>query len=351
MTPGDADRLIDAELRRVIARINERLLYGRRFFITGGTGFFGFWLLSALACLAESGVRLEATVLTRQPQRFLDRYPRFRGLPWLSFVAGDVTSYTAPSGRIDYFIHAATDTSAAAHREPLRIFDTILAGSRRVFEHAVAAGAERVLAISSGAVYGRFPAGVERIAEDAACACDPGDPFNAYGEGKRAMENLAALFGHAHGLKTVVARGFVFGGPTLPLDGHFAIGNFIRDALAGGPVVVNGDGTPLRSYLYGADLAVWLLELLTRGTPGRCYNLGSDEIVSVGELAGIVRDVLAPTAAVKILGAAQGGPRSRYVPDIGRARAELGLAPWTTLSEAIATTAAWHRLAAGDRTC
>lgn len=347
MAPADADRLIDAELARVIGHVDVALLEGRRLFVAGGTGFFGFWLLSALACLTGAGLRIEVTVLAREPERFLARFPRFRGLPWLGFVRGDVVGYEPPPGRYDYFLHAATDTAATAHREPLAIFDTVVHGSRRVFEHAAAAGASRLLALSSGAVYGRFPPGVSRIAEDAAAACDPLAPGAAYAEGKRAMETLAALVGQRYGIAAVIARGFAFVGPTLPLDGHFAIGNFIGDALSGGPIVVRGDGSPLRSYLYGADLAVWLLALLTRGGAGRCYNLGSDAAVSVGELAALVRDTLAPEAVVDLCGAPEAGPRARYVPSIDRARSELGLEPWTDLPAAIAATARWQRLADG----
>lgn len=345
MVRSEADRLIDAELASVLHRLDARFLDGCRIFVAGGTGFFGFWLLSALTCLSAAGLRVEVTVLARQPQRFLNRHPRFRGLPWLSFVSGDVVRYEPPPGRYDYFVHAATDTAAAAHREPLTIFDTIVNGSRHVFEHAVVAGARRILAISSGAVYGRFPEGVDRIDEDAAAACDPLAPGAAYAEGKRTMETMAGLIGERHGIDAVIARGFAFVGPTLPLDGHFAVGNFIGDALAGRPIVVRGDGSPLRSYLYGADLAVWLLALLTRGGAGRCYNLGSDAAVSVGELATLVRDTLAPEAAVDIRGTPEAGPRARYVPSIDRARSELGLEPWTDLPTAIAATASWLRLA------
>lgn len=338
-----AGRLVDAELARLLGHLDASRLEGQRLFITGGTGFYGFWLLSALDLLRRKGVSVSACVLSRDPDRFLDRQPRFRGRDWLQFCSGDVTDYAAPEGRFDLFIHAATDTGASAHAVPLRIFDSIVGGSRRVLEHAVRSGAQRILLASSGAVYGSFPAGVERMPEDCSSACDPLGQGCAYAEGKRAMETLGTLFHGQYGLEPVIARGFAFVGPGLVLDGHFAIGNFIRDALAGDTIRVNGDGSPLRSYLYGADLAVWLLSLLTRGRTGVAYNLGSDQAVTIRELAFKVRDILNPAGEVSILGRSAGhSPRNVYVPEIGRGRQELGLEAWTSLTDAIVATAAYQ---------
>jgi dTDP-glucose 4,6-dehydratase len=131
-------------------------------------------------------------------------------------------------------------------------------------------------------------------------ACDACHPSSAYGEAKRLAEQWCVQHGLQHGMNISIARCFAFVGAGLPLDGHFAIGNFIADALAGRPVAVRGDGSPMRSYLYGADLAIWLMTCLLRGQHGRAYNVGSNQPLSIRELAQQVNQTLKNEAGVNI---------------------------------------------------
>jgi nucleoside-diphosphate-sugar epimerase len=318
---------------------------GGSLFLTGGTGFFGRWLLAVLArSIDTQKINLLVTTLTRNAARFAITSPELANHASFRFVEGDVRYFEFPKGRFTHVIHAATDTSADADLSPLGLIDTITAGTQRVLEFAAATGIERVLLTSSGAIYGTQPPELDAFPEDYAGACSSTDRRSSYGQAKRLAEQLATVYFSEYGLKTVITRPFAFVGPGMPLNGHFAIGNFIRDATRGEKIIVSGDGTPLRSYLYAADLAAWLMRLLVQGQPGTAYNVGSDHVVSIAELAAIVSQVVPGANGYEIRGTAKASAfRSGYVPSVERARQELGLEVWTSLEDAIAKTARWAR--------
>jgi len=322
-------------------------LEGARIFVTGGTGFFGCWLLEAFArACDEKQLDATMTVLTRRPEAFHDKAPHLAGHRAIRLIEGDVRSFAFPMGRYTHVIHGATEASEQLNREqPQLMLDTIVNGTRRTLEFAVAAGVRRFLLISSGAIYGPQPHGMERIPEKYRGGPALTDARSAYGEGKRVAELWGALYAQAHGLDVLMARGFAFVGPYLPLNTHFAIGNFIGDCLEERPIKVRGDGRPYRSYLYAADLAIWLWTILARGQSCRPYNVGSEEAVSIAELASTVQEALGAKPQVDIAGVQRRGVSGeRYVPDTTRARQELGLEQWIALEEAIRKTAVWHMI-------
>ena len=319
-------------------------LRGGRLFITGGTGFFGCWLLESFAWANDRlGLSAEAVVLTRRPAAFAEKAPHLAAHAAVKLHVGDVRDFAFPAGRFSHVIHAATDSDAPQLGEdPLRLLDTAVQGTRRTLEFARACGAGKFLLTSSGAVYGRQPPGLSHVPEDYAGGPDPTDPRSAYGEGKRLAELLCTLFTR-DGPECKIARCFAFVGPHLPLDLHFAIGNFVRDALAGGPIRVNGDGTPYRSYLYAADLAAWLWTILYRGAPARPYNVGSDAALDIAAVAAAVAGEFHPRPEVVVAKPrTPGRPAERYVPDVQRVTSELDLRAWVSLPEAIRRTIRWH---------
>ncbi|MFZ4396500.1 MAG: NAD-dependent epimerase/dehydratase family protein [Kiritimatiellia bacterium] len=317
------------------------LLKGLRILLTGGTGFLGKWLLHTFIQLRKSfGLNSTLTVLSRDPKGFLDSCPEFVDQPGLDLIAGDVRSFTPPAGRtFDFVIHGATATSAKLDQDdPEEMYSVITEGTRHLLDFARRCEARRLLYISSGAVYGTQQPGLNHIPETF-----EGVPITAYGRGKKASEQLCLDASAGH-FECVIARPFAFVGPYLPLDTHFAIGNFIRDCLENRPIIIRGDGTPLRSYLYAADLAEWLWTLLLRGEHGRAYNVGAEDAISIRDLACLVRECAGTQNEIRVQEQAKEGVLpARYVPSVDRVRHELGLTPRCSLSDAILRTIAWHR--------
>lgn len=318
---------------------------GERIFITGGTGFFGCWLLESFLW-ANERLKLDShiTVLTRSPEVFIAKTPHLALAESVTLLEGDTLTFAFPQGQFSHILHAATETNP--QRQPIApwtLFNTNIAGTRRVLEFSDACHAQKLLFTSSGAVYGRQPSEMTHISEDY-----PGAPLTtelatAYGQSKRTAEFLCAAHAQGTDLQVKIARCFAFVGPRLPLDSNFAIGNFIRDALRGGPIQIGGDGTPRRSYLYTADLAIWLWTILFRGQLCQPYNVGSDDDLSIAELAHEVARVLSPGASIQIAGESSANqPVERYVPMIQRAKTDLGLQNIVKLSDAIQRTANWH---------
>lgn len=324
---------------------------GQRIFITGGTGFFGCWLVETF-CYINRELELDAkvTVLSRDPAKFTAKCPHLASDAAVTLHPGDVRNFEFPAGEFKYVVHAATESgSKQGAEQPLEMLSTILAGTERALKFAEQAGARKFLLTSSGAVYGKQPGEITHLPEAYSGGPDTMEPANVYAECKRASELMCALYQKAaveRGLKfeAKIARCFAFCGPHLPMDAHFAIGNFIGDVLAGRAISIGGDGTPRRSYLYAADLAIWLWTLLFRGPALVPINVGSADDVSIRELAETVAKVLNPAIEIRVAKqAVEGAVPSRYVPSVARAKDLLGLEVTVSLEEAIRHTADWYR--------
>jgi nucleoside-diphosphate-sugar epimerase len=332
----------DLDHARSVVGARWQRLQGQRLFITGGTGFVGKWLLATLIdANRQHGLGCHVTVLTRNPQAFCAQAPELANAAAVELLQGDVRDFDAGERRFDRIIHAATDVAATTR--DLDTFDTCVGGTRRVLDLARRCQAHSMLLVSSGAVYGRQPPDLPAMNEAFAGAPESLHTAKAYTVSKRTAEWLAHAYARESGFDLKTARCFAFVGPYLPLDKRFAIGNFLRDAMAGQSIVIQGDGTPLRSYLHAADMAAWLWAILLEGRAGAIYNVGGDKAVSILQLAQLVVAALDSRSAIEVLKAApRGGLAERYVPDVARVRSELQLSAPLGLDEAIRRTAAWH---------
>lgn len=323
---------------------------GGRMLLTGATGFLGSWLLDTLLFADRRlGLDLEVQVLVRDVGRLA---PHLREDPRVKPILGDVRTFTT-TGHFDAVVHGAASSSAARgsrDADAMTMVTTILDGTHRALEAAAPSGDIPFLFISSGAVYGSWEPNSGMIVETGSTGPGIGDPEAGYAEAKRMAEVMCNIAVVQEGAGCTTARCFSFVGPRLPLDVHFAAGNFVGDVLRGRPVRVLGDGTTVRSYLYAADLAVWIWRILSHGKAGRAYNVGSEHGLSMLELARIAADLAGPDHPVEVLGRrdehhAHGNPH--YVPSTARARHELGLQETISTADGLGRTFQWYRSMTG----
>ena len=334
----------NADMTEVVANAARFVdeLRGARMLITGATGWFGTWLLDTLVAIDRiNDLGLSIVAVSRDPAAFAKKHPALHAASAITWHEADVRdSLIDLPGPFTHIIHAATDTGAKLDADaPDRMFETIVCGTTNVLKLAACHPQVKLLLVSSGAVYGLQPPTLERLDEDYEGAPDILDPSNAYAEGKRAAELLCAIWHATQGVHATIARCFAFVGPHMPFDAHFAVGNFIRDALQAPEIVIDGDGTSRRAYQYMSDLVIWLLTILVEGRPMRPYNVGGDEPLTIAQLASRAGTLGGTERRVRIAHRSKGG--RDYVPDVSRAHRELGLSNGVPLDAALGRTMRW----------
>jgi nucleoside-diphosphate-sugar epimerase len=326
---------IDEALKFSVNKIrNKKIL------LTGATGFIGKNLLEAILWISEkNNLNVEIYSISRNPDKFFSRYPHFQKHINFKLFKGDIRDdlNILSIQKIDLTIHAATDVINPINA--IDILDSCIEGTTNVLSLSEKLGCKSFLLLSSGAVYGKQPNGLGGVEETYIGGVDLQSPKSAYALGKKVSEWLSSQERAEH-MRVNIARCFAFTGPYLPLDQNFAIGNFIECALRNRDVDIKGDGTPLRTYLYTSDLCIWLLKMLLSDVSD-VFNVGGDVVVSIAELANIVKEAINPDIGVRVQQISS-GITERYVPNISKIKRELGLSPTVGLKDAIIKTANWN---------
>ena len=311
--------------------------------ITGASGFVGTWLtLSWVAAHKKFNGRGQLLITSRNPQSLITLTEVIDPRSPIMALACDIRALDIPSEfRNGNLIHAATPASAALNAsDPAAMLKVIIEGQERVISEAVRMN-NKVLFLSSGAVYGRQPLGVTHLPETWEGAPQIGDSNSAYHEGKRVAELMGNIAATKQGLHFVTARLFAFIAPFLPLGSHFAAGNFIQDAVTSNQIEIKSGGGSIRSYLYATDLCASLWALQARGRTMRDYNVGSEDDVSIFRLAIEVANCTNKEAQVVVKGINTSENVTRYVPSIERIRKETGFAQSVPLQQALLRTSTW----------
>lgn len=282
------------DLEHVFTHVKWEELRNQNIFITGGTGWFGRWMVETLL-YANKKLNLNCHITVLTHSKWLSNNPD------VSFWHGNIHDTEFPKGEFSYVIHLVPE------------------GIEQILFFAKTHGTKKFLFSSSGAVYKLRPDeyALQKIHDEYWCRALPSD------------------------VDMKIARCFSFVGPYMPLDKNFALGNFIGSAIKDKKVFIrNANNTPSRSYLYMADLAIWLWTILFNGKSGESYNVGGEQeytIREVGEMVSKIAQVPViywPTENIESVD---------YVPFVEHTKEELGLQEWIPLDEGIKRTLEFYR--------
>lgn len=305
--------------------------------ILGGTGFIGTWLVSALNHISlTQGVRVDISIYTRDKKRARARFPResFNNLKILEF---DFSIGSCDLGVYDFFVNGATPTSTkpGARSKDIFFFPTINAITSVIDSAKKYQNNPRVLNLSSGTVYGDQPMDLILRPEGEAKVLKPSD--DDYRASKIVCEDLLNDSDVRQILRATSPRLFTFYGPGLPINRHFAIGNFMRDGLSGIPIRINGNPKTRRSYMFPTDLVNWLLKsMLDPRTEN--LNIGSEFGISMLDLATLVSSVTSQKGVVLLNPTIQA---SNYVPSTRNFRSIYSVREFIGFEEGLGLWAEW----------
>ena len=310
----------------------------RRFFVTGGTGLIGRALVRTLLREREALNIGRLTLLTRNPDRFAVIAPDIAFADGVHLLKGAMTDGGWPNDSFTDIIHGATDINDLLVSDRLAYAWSIVEGTKRTLDYATKCGCERYLYLSSGAVYGPGPYPETGIPEDWSTAPALNSVATAYGQAKRFSEHLCALFAERAQVSTRIARIFSVIGPETPLDGQYALGSFITQAVTAhyDCIRIKGDGMASRSYLHVDDLARWLIAIHEMGTGHEVFNVGSSREITIRDLAHIIAAHSRSAKRVFIEGSMSDyAGRVRYMPDTRLIRKRLAVSETINLESAI----------------
>jgi nucleoside-diphosphate-sugar epimerase len=341
-------QLINEDLVRIFPKVSKKLggIYGKTLLVTGGAGFVGSWLAELVAYLnreEKAGIKLYLVDTARE--LFAERLHHLIHDTAIELIRCDIRSLSEIPREVNYVIHAAATPDSRFHASsPIETMTTIAEGTSSALRAANrVSNLIKFVNISSSAVYGTDQY-IERITETS-----PGRKFKAkstyaYSEAKRYAEVLCAAARSEARIPIVTVRPFTFCGAYQQLDSPWFLNNFINDALHHRPIRILGDGKSVRTLLYGADLAYWLLVIMLHGRSGHAFNIGNDQAQYLDDLAMLVALNFSPSPSILTHSSMAGvGENTRLVPDISAVKSAFGLEVYTDTAHAISRTIDWYK--------
>ncbi|MCI6085711.1 MAG: NAD-dependent epimerase/dehydratase family protein [Clostridiales bacterium] len=263
---------------------------GKTVLVTGATGRLGMYLVEALAHAdIEWNLDLRVIAVARSAEKLQRVFGETLGLPNVRTIVQDITEPFDDLAPVDFIFHTAGLASPRDFTDtPVDTLWGHVAGTRNVLELARKQAHCHVFYVSTVEIYGNWEsdakiteADMGPIIANRARACYP--------EAKRLCETMLASYAAQYGVNYNGVRLCHTFGPGIALDDGRAFAEFLRDVVRGEDIVLQSDGSAMRTYTYVADAVGAMFLIVTSGDPGAFYNVANvRNLVSIRDLAGLI---------------------------------------------------------------
>ncbi len=302
--------------------------------VTGASGFIGKWIILLLLELnTKYNYEIKIYFLTRNKKKFLKLNKEFNKSNQIIFIENNILNLDIKKYDFNFIFHLAGDLNKKNHNKLLQ-YDEIVTGSKIVFDYSKINNKVKILFLSSGAVYGNFE---KKIYHKNSDTVDFNKVLhNTYAYGKLSAENYAKFLHSFNKSKIKIARCFTLVGPYQMIGKGFAIVDFISLAIKDKNIKINSPLKVYRSYMFVADLIIWLIFILLKGEDGKVYNVGSDKPILLLDLAKkIVKLTNSKSKVIPNRKSLNNEKIQFYIPDIEETKKTFNLDLWTDIDQSI----------------
>ena len=327
------NKIVEEDIKSIIQKADFiSKLNNKNILLIGGTGFFAKWFIILIDYLNNVfSFNISLTITIRSYKKFVSEFINIIDINKYQYIESDIENLKLDNKDFDFVLYFASPDPYVIDEE--KLYNTIAQGTENIVNIFENANIERLIFTSSGAVYG---CNYHNSKETDICK-----PNTIYAKAKKYAEELILQ----SNINISIARCFVFNGPFNEKHNYFAMANFIDSVINNRNIIINGDGSPIRSYLYMADAIYWLLTILLKSKNKSIYNVGGGGGISIYDLAKkVAKQNNNYTGEIKVLGKTNiGVAPERYVPDISKIIKELGVKENYTLEAAIKRTIEYYK--------
>ena len=312
--------VFDEDLVNCAASIPDKF-YNSSFFITGSTGLIGSLIIKSILKANElynSNILIYA--FARNEEKVKEVFAEYLNNKNLKFLYGDIQKSLSLENKIDYIIHAASQTASKEMVEhPVITSKVSLIGTINILDFAVEKKVKGLIYLSSMEAFGECNKSETRLSEKDLGYIDLTNIRNCYSESKRMCELLCKCYFKEYGLNTYIARLAQVFGAGISKSENRVFAQFTKSVLKNEDIVLHTDGTSWGNYCYTTDVFKAFFKILENGSPGETYTVVNEETsMMIKDMAQLIINIAANN-------------KSKVIFDIPEDSLKYGYAPKTVM--------------------